>query len=393
MTFALPPHLKSLLDAEIPRFSDAEMKRRRDLVAAEMAKVGAEHLVFCGYNRAGSCVQWLTHWPVTTEAVGVFTPGLPDAMFVQWVNHAPLARRFAKDAETVEWGGEATIHRIVDVLSKRGAREGTVAVIGPMPFEQHAALAAKFGKVAGLNRVYARLRAVKSEEEIDWLRIGAALSDAGMAGLRDAIKPGVNERELNNAIERAYVGLGGGTVIHFVGVTSMHNSDLAVPRQFAVSRTVQKGDVVVSEITAHFWDYGGQVLRSFAVGEEPSPLYRALHDAAEGAFKAVTGVLKPGGMPAQVIEASRVIEDAGFTIIDDLLHGFGGGYLQPILGSTSRPSGPVPDTPFQLNQTVVVQPNVVTRDGKAGVQTGELGVITERGFETLHTFPHGFARV
>ena len=41
----------------------------------------------------------------------------------------------------------------------------------------------------------------------------------------------------------------------------------------------QKGDVVVSEITATFFDYGGQVLRSFAVGGDPTPLYRKLHDA------------------------------------------------------------------------------------------------------------------
>jgi len=36
---------------------------------------------------------------------------------------------------------------------------------------------------------------------------------------------------------------------------------------------------------------------------------------------------------------------------------------------------------------------VVTHDGKAGVQTGELGVITGRGFVSLHSFPRGFARV
>jgi Xaa-Pro aminopeptidase len=237
------------------------------------------------------------------------------------------------------------------------------------------------------------MRAVKSAEELDWLRIGAAYSDAGMAALRDAIRPGTDERQLGDAIERAYVGHGGGTGIHFIGSTSMHQSDLAVPRQFPSNRKLQKGDVVVSEITAHFFDHGGQVLRSFTVGEEPTPLYRALHEAADATFDAVAEVLKPGATPAQVIAASRTIEDAGFTIIDDLLHGYGGGYLPPILGCASRPSGPVPDTPFQANQTVVVQPNVVTRDHKAGVQTGQLVVITERGVETLQHFPRGFARV
>ena len=91
-----------------------------------------------------------------------------------------------------------------------------------------------------------------------------------------------------------------------------------------------------------------------------------------------------------VIEASGVIEDAGFTIIDDLLHGYGGGYLPPILGSKSRPAGPIPQEPFRAGQTVVIQPNVVTRDHTAGVQTGELVVITETGIERLHAMPRGF---
>jgi Xaa-Pro aminopeptidase len=101
-------------------------------------------------------------------------------------------------------------------------------------------------------------------------------------------------------------------------------------------------------------------------------------------------VLKAGATPSQVIEASAVIEDAGFTIIDDLLHGYGGGYLPPILGCRSRPAGPVPQDPFRAGQTVVIQPNVVTRDGKAGVQTGEMVVITDNGIERMHAVPRGF---
>ena len=115
---SLPSRLQALLDAEIPRFSEAEMARRRGLVAAAMAEAGAEHLVFCGYNWAGSSVQWLTQWPATAEAVGVFSPGKPDAMFVQWINHAPLARRFADKAEIVEWGGESTIGKVITGVAK-----------------------------------------------------------------------------------------------------------------------------------------------------------------------------------------------------------------------------------------------------------------------------------
>jgi Xaa-Pro aminopeptidase len=388
----LPSRLKPLLEAEYPRFSAAEMARRRAAVGAALSEANCDHLVFYGANRAGSVVQWLTQWPVTVEAIGVLTPGERDALFVQWINHAPLAKRLASEAE-VSWGGESSIAAAVAALEKRGARENRVGVIGPLGFAQHAALAARFGKVADLNRAYVRLRRMKSQEEIDWLRIGAWLSDRGMAGLRDGLAIGLTERALGDLVERAYMREGGANVIHFIGTTSMHDPRLGVPAQFPSTRRVAKGDIVFAEISAAFWDHSGQVLRSFALGEEPPALYRALHTAADAAFDAVAAVLKAGAMPAQVIEAAGVIEDAGFTIIDDLLHGYGGGYFPPILGSKSRPAGPIPQEPFEAGMTVVVQPNVVTRDGKAGVQTGELLLITTTGVERLHSFPRGFAQV
>jgi Xaa-Pro dipeptidase len=388
----LPSRLKPLLEAEYPRFSAAEMARRRAAVEAALSEANCDHLVFYGANRAGSVVQWLTQWPVTVEAIGVLTPGERDALFVQWINHAPLAKRLASEAE-VSWGGESSIAAAVAALEKRGARENRVGVIGPLGFAQHAALAARFGKVADLNRAYVRLRRMKSQEEIDWLRIGAWLSDRGMAGLRDGLAIGLTERALGDLVERAYMREGGANVIHFIGTTSMHDPRLGVPAQFPSTRRVAKGDIVFAEISAAFWDHSGQVLRSFALGEEPPALYRALHTAADAAFDVVAAVLKAGAMPAQVIEAAGVIEDAGFTIIDDLLHGYGGGYFPPILGSKSRPAGPIPQEPFEAGMTVVVQPNVVTRDGKAGVQTGELLLITTTGVERLHSFPRGFAQV
>jgi Xaa-Pro dipeptidase len=247
--------------------------------------------------------------------------------------------------------------------------------------------------VTNLNRTYVKLRRMKSAEELDWFRIGAWLSDRGMEGLHNAIRVGVSERALADAIERGYVGLGGTTGIHFIGTTPMRDPQVAAPSQYHSSRRVAVGDIVFSEITATFWDHSGQVLRSFTVGEEPTPLYRDLHAAADAAFDAIVKVLRAGATPAQVIDASGVIEDAGFTVIDDILHGYGGGYFPPILGTKSRPGASVPEEPFEAGMMVVVQPNVTTRDGKAGVQTGECLLITPSGTERMHDYPRGFARV
>lgn len=381
--------LRPILEAEYPHFSAAEMARRRRTVDALLAEAGCDQLVFCGANRFGSAVQWLTGWPVTAEAIGVLSPGQRDALFVQYHNHVPLARRLAADAE-VAWGEQSSIDKAIAELKRRGATR--VATIGPVTAEQHAVLTAAFGAVASLNKAYVRLRMIKSAEELDWLRIGAHLSDLGLTALRDGLRPGLTERELGDLVERAYVKLGGTNVIHYFGVTPMQDPQLAVPAQFPSTRAVAAGDIVFAEISAAFWDYPGQVLRSFALGE-PTPLYRDLHAVADAAFDAIAAVLRDGALPRDVIEAAGVIEDAGFTTIDDLLHGYGGGYLPPILGSASRPARPVPDEPFRAGMTVVIQPNVVTRDQRAGVQTGEMVLITRDGIERMHDTPRGFAQL
>src|SRR2546423_9410961 len=92
-------HLRPIFEAEYPRFSEAEMARRRRAIEELLAEANCEHLVFCGANRFGSAVQWLTGWPVTAEAVGVLTPGRRDAVVLQDPNHVPQAPRLALGAE------------------------------------------------------------------------------------------------------------------------------------------------------------------------------------------------------------------------------------------------------------------------------------------------------
>jgi Xaa-Pro aminopeptidase len=249
------------------------------------------------------------------------------------------------------------------------------------------------GEVVDLDAAYTRLRLVKSPEELDWLRVGCELTDAAVIALRERARPGLDERELSDLVERAYVARGGTTHIHYFAATSMAAPEMAVPAQWPSARPLQGGDALTCEISASWWDHPGQLLRTFAVAAEPTALYRELHAAADAALGAILGVLRPGATAAEVVAAAQLIEDAGFTTRDDLLHGFVGGYLPPVLGSPSRRLGPVPDFAFEEGMTVVVQPNVVTRDERAGVQTGELVLIGAGGPERLHHVERGLLRI
>ena len=378
--------------APYPRFSDAEMRRRRAALLATMAAHEVEHLLIYGANRAGSAVGWLTRWPVTREALVVVSPGARDALFVDFYNHIPNARRMATEAD-VRPAAPSGIAVAVDELRRRGAAGRRVGLIGPLGQRAHARLAGVAGAVIDLDGAYTNLRLTKSVEEIAWLRTGCELTDRAVRALRDHARPGLDERQLGDLVERAYVARGGATHIHYFAATSMRAPAMAVPAQWPSTRRLRAGDALTCEISASWWDHPGQLLRTFAVAGEPTPLYRELHAAADAALDAMLAVLAPGATAADVVAAAAVIEDAGFTTRDDLLHGFVGGYLPPILGSPSRRLAPVPDFTFAAGMTVVVQPNVVTRDETAGVQTGELVLIGPEGPERLHGVERGLLRI
>ena len=366
-----------------PRFSDAEMAHRREALGAELEAAGATHAVLYGANKAGPAMGWLTRWPATREALCVFTPGERDLLLVNFYNHVPNAERIATEAE-VRWAGPKPMATAIEELDRRGARGGRVAVIGPLGYRPYAALA-EFASPVPLDDAYTRLRLRKSAEELDWLRIGCEFTDSAVRAVHEQAGPGTDERELGNLAERAYVGRGGTTHIHYFGVP--------VPAQWPAARRLERGDLLSCEISASYWDYTGQLLRTFSIADDPPPLYRELHDVADAAFDALFEQVRPGATAEELVEASALIGDAGFTTRDDLVHGFVGGYLPPVLGDRTRTLEDVPDFTLEEGMTIVIQPNVVTPDESAGVQTGELVAVTSDGAERLHRYERGLLRI
>jgi len=374
-----------------PRFSDSEMTRRRLSLTDEMSEAGVEHALVYGANRFGSGVQWVCRWPVTREAVVVFTPGARDTLFVQFRNHVPNAERIATEAD-VRWGGESTVESVVAELESRGAARDRIGIIGQLPISYWARLQSLAREVVDLNPAYTHLRLVKSPEELDFVRAGARLTDQAIASLEDGARSGMTETQLADLVERAYVAEGGTNHIHYFAATPMGAPKLGVPAQWPSDRRLTAGDALVCEISASFWDYPGQVLRTFTVGEEPNSLYRDLHDVAGRTFDAIVSRLRSDARASELVEALRIVEDAGFSICDDLVHGFVGGYLPPVLHDSST-AGDADEFVFRAGMTVVVQPNVITADGSAGVQTGELLLVTDGGAERLHTTEPGMRRI
>jgi Xaa-Pro aminopeptidase len=404
------------------------MARRRAALTDLLHEHGAGQALVYGLDRSGSAVEWLTGWPVTREAALLLRPGQRDVLFVCFNNHVPNARRLAPDAD-VRPGGASALDAALDALAGRARRAAPASgrahpahpgrpdrlgVIGPVPARAGDRLATAAGRIVFLDRQYTRLRLVKSAEEIGWLRTGAQMTDRAVAALAAAAAPGMTEAECCASLESAYIAAGGLTHIHYLGATAMAEPDLCVPAQWPSARRLRAGDVLTCEVSASYHGYPGQLLRTFTVAAPPAPVHEDLHRVAEAAFDAMAARLRAGTAAHDLAAAAaEVILGAGYTIYDDLVHGFGGGYLPPVIsradlesrraaGSAPRPRGhsagragrpPAGSFTLEAGMTVVLQPNVITRDERAGVQTGELVLVTESGWEPLHRYPRGLARI
>jgi len=394
------------------------MARRRAGLDGLLREHGAELALVYGFDRSGSAVEWLTGWPVTREAALLLQPGQRDLLFVCFNNHVPNACRLAPGADVRPGNGsalDAALDAVAARASGRGparpARPSRLGVIGPVPARAGDRLAAAAGRIVFLDRGYTQLRLVKSAEEIGWLRAGAAMTDDAVAALAGAARPGMTEAECCASLEGAYIAAGGLTHIHYLGATAMAAPDLCVPAQWPSSRRLRAGDVLTCEVSASYHGYPGQLLRTFTIAAPPTPLHADLHAVAEAAFGAMAARLRAGAAADDLAAAAaEVILGAGYTIYDDLVHGYGGGYLPPVIsragleshraaGSPAGPRAPAPGRPpagsFTLaaGMTLVLQPNVITPDERAGVQTGELVLVTESGWEPLHRYPRGLARI
>jgi Xaa-Pro dipeptidase len=373
-------------------FSAAEMRRRRAAVGRELDRHGTPYALVYGANRSGSAVSWLTGWPVTREALVMVAPQAEDdVLLVSFFNHVPQAGRLS--ATRVEWAGTNATATALDLMTARGTLPGRIGLAGALPFDQYRLLAQQIPDVVDLGPAYTGLRLIKSAEEVAALRRGAALSDAAIGALADALRPGATDHEVLARTEQAYTAQGGWHHIHYLGVTAMDEPALAVPAQWPTGRVIRPRDVVTCEISAAAAPgYAGQVLRTFIVGAPATALYGDLHAVAAAAFDAIAERLVPATSARDLAAAAAVIGQAGFTTIDDLVHGFGGGYLPPVVPGPGR-AMPTPDFVLAAGMTVVVQPNVVTRDGRAGVQTGELLLVTDTGPERLHAYPPGLQQI
>jgi len=375
-----------------PRFSAGEFARRHAAARALMAAEGLDALVVYGnsgisrHNHAD--IHYLCGFLGNRNNYVVLTARGEPVLFVQSHNHVPNARE-ASSIRT-ESGGRDSAATIAKFLIDAGLRTGTLGYVGEVPVQNYLTWQKDLAgwQFKDVTAPFRRLRLIKSTEEIEWLRRGAALTDAALASLIAKVQPGMREYELGAIVEATALHSGGLPHLCYLSSGPQDGAGACVPRQNLSQRVLERGDVINTEISISYWGYSGQMHRPIFLQAEPNDLYRRLWDTALEAYARCVAVLRAGATSEDVLDAANVIDERGFTINDGFLHGFGIGLLAPSIGTRQAQRGvPKPPFTFEAGMCVVVQPNVVTHDERAGVQLGNLFWITKDGAECLHRLP------
>ncbi len=368
-----------------PRYPRQEMARRFRWIES----VKAEHdldavLVGGATGPLETSVQFFSNWPSQVQSYVIFRDE-PVLMVRLW-NHLPDAERISV-LDDVRYGGDTPrdqAAQVVDLL--QGCRR--VGMIGVVPHGDYDVVRAGIPEAVfvDMNRDYQAFRLAKTDDEMTFVRIASAMGDAAIEALADQLRPGINEYDVAKIVEDTYLGHRATNLIHFSLTTRMDEPDICVPHQYHPDRMIEAGDVFVTEISTTFWGYAGQVLRTFTIGSGPNDRYRRLHEVALEAYESIVGVLKTGATVGEVLDAADLISRHGYDIWDDLVHGFGGAYLPPIVRTRANRGATHPDDFAYPDGTVlVVQPNVV--DGPAGVQVGNAMQLTADGVDVLQKYP------
>jgi Xaa-Pro aminopeptidase len=297
--------------------------------------------------------------------------------------------RFGGSAPT---GSVDTAPTLIEALRERGISGDRIGLVGTITWRDYARLEEAFPFVEWVEfgGQLADQRQVKSAEELERLRVSARMCDASAMALAEQARPGMTEHELARIVEDSYLAEGGINGIHFMVATQMSDPRGGVPCQHQSDRVLQAGDALVAELSTNYAGYSAQVLRSYTIGADPTPLYAELHDVALEVFDAVCSVIKDGSTVPEILDAADVAQERGHTIYDDLVHGCA--QLPAIVRTRQTYRGEPEGFVYREGMCLVVQPNVVTSDALAGVQYGEMFTVTKTGLEPLHSVPREFFR-
>ncbi len=266
--------------------------------------------------------------------------------------------------------------RLAQGLKDRGISAGTLGMEEAVRFvfSSEIAKAALQLKIVSGTPVTAGCRMVKSNHEIELMRLANKVTLAAYQAAYGALKEGLKQTELEDLIAAAYERLG------FPGEASVQVGEYsALPHGSTAPQVIREGSIVMVDDGCDVEGYKSDITRTFVLGkasDKMKKVFDVVHQAQTAALKTA----RPG-LECQAVDAAarKVITDAGYGpdykhFTHRVGHGIGmDGHEWPYLvrGNT---------TPIAANMTFSDEPGIYIR-GEFGVRLEDDMHITDNGAE------------
>lgn len=228
------------------------------------------------------------------------------------------------------------------------------------------------------------LRAQKDEAEYDLLKMNAVLNDGAMRAGFAALKVGVTELEVAQAVRDFYAA--NGAKAEFTSVCFGENG--AFPHHHTGSRKLKANEAVLIDIGGRKDGYPSDMTRVGVFGETPEG-FDEVHGVLERAVQAAIAASKPGVAAKEVDKAARdVITAAGYG--EFFLHRTGHGlgidiHEPPYITGTS-------ETILEDGNVFSIEPGIYLQ-GRFGVRLEEIVILRGNRAEVLSDLPRDAFRV
>lgn len=223
-------------------------------------------------------------------------------------------------------------------------------------------------------------RAVKSEEELQWMARAEQIGDEAFSHILKELKPGMTELQVAAKLEYFMRSHGAeGTSFDTIVAAGRHS---AMPHAVPSEKPLEKGDFVTMDFGCKYRGYCSDMTRTVVLGkasEKQKEIYRIVLEAQIAALEG----LRPGMTGVEGDRLARdVIEKAGYGAY------FGHGLGHSVgLEIHEKPALSMRDqTVLQAGMIETVEPGIYIPDF-GGVRIEDMVVLTESGVRNLTASP------
>ncbi|MDP2892192.1 MAG: Xaa-Pro peptidase family protein [Bacillota bacterium] len=234
-------------------------------------------------------------------------------------------------------------------------------------------------ELRALGSAVEQLRMRKYEDEVEWLRKAAAMTDEAFAHILGVIKPGVSECDIAAEIEYHFRKRGSRASFEPVAAGGPNS---AICHAQPSLRKLQHGDMVLMDFGCEVEGYLSDMTRTVSIGR-PSDEMKKIYSLVLEAQSAALAALSAGKKAADVDAAARGrIAKAGYG--DKFGHSLGHGVGLEIHEDPRL--SPVSEDVLDEGMAVTIEPGIYI-EGLGGVRIEDLCIVRKGGYEDLTHSP------